>query len=107
MSVEDQKVIDIIHSEKEGGGVTLTITDHLEWGDGEHLMKLQEKINSYLAFIESGEIFEQYPGAAGKIIKLNVVCKFRPDSEGERFLNLCREAIAKAGFEFNYETHGI
>ncbi len=107
MSIEDPKVIDIYHSEKEGGSVTLTVTDHLEWGDGEHLMKLQDKLNSYLAFIESGEILEQYPGAAGKIIKLNVVCKFRPDPEGEKFLNLCREVITKAGFAFSYETHGI
>jgi hypothetical protein len=67
-------------------------------------MKLQDKLNSYLAFIESGEIFEQYPGATGKVIKLNVVCKFHPDSEGEKFLKLCREVITKAGFEFSYET---
>lgn len=107
MSVDDPKVIDIIHSEKEGGSVTLTVTDHLEWGDGEHLIKLQEKLDSYLAFIESGEIFEQYPGATGKVIKLNVVCKYRPDPEGEKFLSLCREVIAKAGFEFSHEAHGI
>ena len=107
MSVEDPHVIDIIHSEKDGGNVTLTVTDHLEWGDGEHLMKLQDKLNSYLAFIESGEIFEKYPKEKGKVVKLNVVCKYHPDSEGEKFLNLCRETITKAGFEFSYETHGI
>jgi hypothetical protein len=107
MSVEDPNVIDILHSEKESGSVTLTVTDHLEWGDGEHLLKLQDKLNKYLAFVESGEIFEQYPGANGKTVKINVVCKFRPDSEGERFLNLCREKITEAGFEFKYETRGI
>lgn len=63
MSVENPNVIDIIHTDKDGGHVTLTVTDHLEWGDGEHLLKLQDKLNKYLAFVESGEIFEKYPGA--------------------------------------------
>jgi hypothetical protein len=107
MSVENPNVIDIIRSEKDGGRVTLTITDHLEWGDGKHLLKLQDKLNKYLAFIESGEILEKYPGAQGKAVKINVACKFRPDSEGEKFLHLCRGKIAEAGFEFSYETHGI
>lgn len=107
MSVEDSNVIDIIHSEKDGGCVTLTVTDHLEWGDGEHLLKLQDKLNKYLAFVESGEVFEKYPAAKGKAVKINVVCKYHPDSEGERFLNLCQKTITEAGFEFNYETRGI
>jgi hypothetical protein len=29
----------------------------------EHLLILQDKLNSYLRFIETGEIFESYPAA--------------------------------------------
>jgi hypothetical protein len=107
MSVEEPGVIDIIASEEEGSDVMLIVTDHLGWGDREHLMKLQDKLNSYLAFIESGEIFEKYPKAKAKKIKLDVVCKFCPDEEGKKFFQLCREAIAKAGYEFSYRTSGI
>ena len=66
MSIVETKVVDIIAvPEWEPKNVILLITDHLKWGDkaqqGEHLLLLQEKINTYIAFIESGEILENYP----------------------------------------------
>jgi len=56
MSITETKVVDIIAvPEWEPDNVVLVITDHLEWGDkaqqGEHLLLLQEKINTYIAFI--------------------------------------------------------
>lgn len=43
------------------------ISDHLDWDDElEHIHALQEKINAYLRFVESGEILGKYPQAAGK-----------------------------------------
>lgn len=72
MSITETKVVDIIAvPEWEPENVILVITDHLEWGDkaqqGEHLLLLQEKINSYVAFIESGELLESYPPAKDKL----------------------------------------
>ncbi len=71
MSVTNPKVIDFWGISKEApNDLLLVMTDHLEWGDkaeqGEHLLVLQEKINSYIAFIESGEIYTEIPGAYGK-----------------------------------------
>ena len=103
MSVEDQSIIDAIGID-QNGQVVLTISDHLEW-DGEHLFLLQEKINTYLAFIESGEILESYPGSKGKAIKINVVCKYEPSGEASNFLSQCEAAISKAGFQFGHKVH--
>ncbi len=77
MSITESKVIDIIVvPEGEPDNVVLVITDHLEWGDksqqGEHLLLLQEKINTYIAFIESGELLESYPPAKGKNPKIRI-----------------------------------
>ena len=107
MSIEDAQVIDIISSDPDGNSVTLTATDHLEWGSREHLMLIQDKLNAYLAFIESGEIFTAYPKASGKELKLEVVCKYEPDMEGKKFFALCTEAISNAGFSFAYRVHKI
>jgi hypothetical protein len=107
MSIENAKVVDFIGTEPDSGYVTLTATDHLEWGDRDHLMKLQDKINSYLAFIESGEIFDSYPNAKGKQLKLDVVCKYEPDEEAKVFFARCKEVITNAGFEFGYRVHQI
>jgi hypothetical protein len=59
MSVEQKDVIDAIGVNKESGEVVLTISDHLDWEDtSAHLLVLQDKINTYIAFIESGEILQ-------------------------------------------------
>ncbi|WP_431067660.1 DUF6572 domain-containing protein [Methylotuvimicrobium sp.] len=107
MSIEDAQVIDIISSAPDGNSVTLTVTDHLEWGNSEHLIKIQDKLNTYLSFMESGEIYNSYPKAKGKELKLEVVCKYEPDEEGKKLLALCEEVISNAGFSFEYRVHEI
>lgn len=70
MSVEDKNKIDAISTNKEDV-VVLTISDHLEWDfDNEHLLLLQHKIDSYFDVLESGQIYESYPSAVGKKIKI-------------------------------------
>ena len=54
MSVEKIDKVDFV-STTEKGIIRLTISDHLEWASkNEHLLILQNKINAYLNFIESG-----------------------------------------------------
>lgn len=107
MSIDQAKVVDVISADPVSGAVTLTVTDHLEWGNGEHLLLVQEKLNSYLAFVESGEVFESYPNAVGKLIKFDVVCRFQPDEEAIRFFALCGAAVKNAGFDFGYRVYKI
>ena len=102
MSIEDTQTVDAIGTESDGT-VVLTISDHLEWND-EHFYLLQEKINSYLSFVESGEIYETYATAKDSDIKINLVCKYQPTTEGASFLSKCTQIITQAGFKFGYET---
>jgi hypothetical protein len=67
MSVDQKDVVDALSRSHDGSEVTLTISDHLDWSQPlEHVFTLQEKINSYLAFIESGQVLETFPDAKGK-----------------------------------------
>ncbi len=82
MAVDNPDVIDIV-SVEQSGCVVLTISDHLEWLDStSHQQLLQLKINRYLAFVESGEILDSYPRAAGRDVIIRVVTQFRPDAAG-------------------------
>jgi len=57
MSAEDTEIIDIVGINRETGHVILTISDHLDWSDSTaHQLILEKKFNSYLAFVESGDI---------------------------------------------------
>ncbi len=100
MSVEQINVIDAIGVETESGKVVLTISDHLDWTDGEtHLQILQEKINTYLGFVESGELVESYPDAEGRTVVIDIVSKFPLIKTGEDFFLKVSEIMAVSGFE--------
>lgn len=105
MSIEQRRVIDFVGISKEDGRVILTISDHLPWlPDNQHLLILQNKINDYLAFLESGEIYDSYPQAHGREIEIQIVCKYHPVGDGVRFLELARETVSKAGFHFSFRS---
>lgn len=102
MSIEQTNVVDFIGIEESTGRVVLTISDHLPWDDDEHFPLLQEKLNRYLAFIESGEIHESYPEASGRMPVIDLVLKHRPGEEVVRLLELAKEQIEGGDIEFRY-----
>jgi hypothetical protein len=103
VSVDQPRNIDIVSINKDGN-VVLTISDHLDWADTiHHQLILQAKFNAYLAFVESGEILEQYPKSEGRAIIFKVVFKFSPDIEGRKFLAKAKEVIKSAGFDLELE----
>lgn len=62
MSVIETDKIDGMGKGKENGELILLITDHLDWeNEQDHLVILQNKINSYLGFIESKQYVDIYP----------------------------------------------
>jgi hypothetical protein len=104
MSVENTNSIDFISVGKNSGVLNLTLVDPLDWSDeGRHLIQLQDKINIYLQFIESGELEKSYPDAVGRKRSINIVARFEPTEAGFRFLDLIRKLIEGAGFIFSYE----
>jgi len=74
----------------------------LEWNNNEHILILQDKINAYLRFIESGDIYQQYPEARDRNIMVEVVVKYDPDSNGKIFLDRVKEILNEAGYEFRF-----
>src|SRR5262245_32341666 len=105
MPVDNPDVVDAIGIERATGVVVLTISDHLEWdATDDHARVLQEKINRYLGFVESGELLEQYPKALGKPVRIDVVCKHAPSECAERFLDRARKHAEGAGCSFAWRT---
>jgi len=104
LAVDQPKVVDFVGVDRRTGEVILTISDHLDWEDSEeHLSILQEKLNAYLAFVESGELLESYPSAKGRGVVIDVLFKFRPDKPALDFLTCAKEFIQSAGFSFTYK----
>ena len=107
MSIVETKVVDIIAvPEWEPKNVILLITDHLKWGDksqeGEHLLLLQEKINTYIAFIESGEMLENYPPSKGKLPIIRINGLYELPEQAEFFIDQVSETLKEVGIGFEF-----
>ena len=102
MSVENKEVIDFI-SIDTSNKVALTISDHLKWDNKEdHLIILQDKINSYLEVIENGQIYEIYPEAVDKNFVIQVAMKYRPNKKAKEFLENVKEFLENNDYEFKF-----
>ncbi len=104
MSVDQTNVIDAIGVDNMTGDLVLTITDHIEWTecDNEHLILLQEKLNTYLSFVESGEILQTYLDAKDRVILIDVVCKYPLNEQAKCFFNQVTAIIIDAGMKLRY-----
>ena len=96
MSINDAGTVDVIGIEDLTGFVVLTIVDVLDWTDDQqHLLALQAKLNAYMNFIESGQIWESYPGSDGRPVVIDIVGRFAVPEAGRVFLervsSLCAE----------------
>jgi hypothetical protein len=105
MSIENTNVIDV--SGIKNSSIVLTISDHFGWESyiKEHLEMLQAKINSYLAFIESGQVWEEYPtykAYSGSIVIL-VIGKYKLCNEAKEFYSTVSSIVAEAGFQLEFE----
>ncbi len=107
MSIIDKDKIDSIGIDKENGNVILGISDHLDWSNEyEHLIMLQDKINSYLNFIESGEIYESYPKAKDRNIEIMIYAKYDITEKEEEFFNFAYNTIVESGFSLSCKITG-
>jgi hypothetical protein len=105
MSIEQADKIDFVTIEYQTGDVLLSISDHLSWDEdeGEHLLMLQTKLNTYLAFIEGGQMYRQIPETEGRHVVINLVGKFPLSEEATKLFRLASQAIRDAGFSLRFE----
>ena len=107
MTVMDEGTVDFAGLDREDNTLVLTISDHLPWGeetDDVHLLFLQNKINDYLRFIESGEVNEAFKPEDYSKIVISIVSKFPFSPDCIKFLNMSKQVIDNAGFGLQWEV---
>jgi len=105
MTIEQTKNIDIVALNEKIGIVYLTIADNIAWGDQEvKLLQLQNKINTYLEFIESGEMFQLYPKSRYLNPMISLISQHPPQEKDITFLNRVTAIIEEAGYSFEWKV---
>nr|WP_192867646.1 DUF6572 domain-containing protein [Thaumasiovibrio occultus] len=103
MSIEQIEVIDAIGIDNSTGHVVLSIIDSLPW-DNAHLLRLQDKLNTYLGFIESGELEVAYPATKGRQVQIHLHSRYCPDEDAISFLEQITRLISSAGVVFTHDA---
>jgi len=101
MSVEEKDIIDFVST--KDNAVTLSIADHLSWDDEQdHLARLQDKLNCYLDFINSGELVDKFPKAADHKPFVCVHFVHSPTKTAKQFLEKASASIEAQSVGFTY-----
>jgi hypothetical protein len=104
MSIEQESVVDYISFDATTEVVTLTISDHLNWKERpeEHVKLLQNKLENYMRFVESDEIYATYPNATGHPIQIVVVGQFPLTDFASTFYNYAKTFTEEAGLKLTF-----
>ena len=94
MSVVDVDKVDGIGMDEDENTVALMISDHLDWKDEYvHLEILQDKINAYLGFIESGQLQQVYPNKKIKEYVIEIFFQYSVPDSCSRFLKTVADQL--------------
>ena len=109
MAISDVEAVDAVGAGGVGGigrgagNAMLVITDGLDWSDPvAHLNALQQKIAAYLGFIQSGQLEQSVPEAAGRKPKIGVIQQFDPPENILPILAGLGEQLATMNIEFGF-----
>jgi hypothetical protein len=90
---------------KEDNSCTLGVTDHLQWKDvGDHLNSLQEKLNSYLNYIASGEAKKYCEPNQVDIFRILIYFKHPLPEHAKHFIHKFQTQVARLGDKVKIET---
>lgn len=104
--LDQTNVVDFIGLDDKTTKCKLAITDHHNWEDElNHLLLLQEKINAYISFIESGEIYKSYPLSKEKQMEIEIHFKYQPSNKCIAFLEQVMLVLKEIDAELSWEVH--
>ena len=103
MALRYTKVVDAVGIHKKTDEAVLTLVDEADWVDEQqHLRMLQDKLNAYIRFIESGELYEKYPHAKGHPLAIEVVGRHPLPAAAAEFYRRAECALVKSSVRLAY-----
>jgi hypothetical protein len=108
MSIDHANVIDFLVNDKRTNRAILAISDHLDWkhDEKEHVRLLQDKLNHYIWFIESGKLVETMPELQGLPIVILVWAKYRLSAYANQFYAFAKVRVSELGVSLEFDLKG-
>jgi hypothetical protein len=109
MSILETGKIDIVATKLNSNEVRLVVSDHLDWSDVEgHFSLLQDKINTYIAFVESGQLerTKEPPIPVNPKVIIVLAVPQEPTQEALKVLGEVKGFLASINIDFALEVVG-
>ena len=102
MTMQSHKVIDLVSHDPKSDAVVLSMVEDRDWGNkGELLLDLQEKLNTYLAFVLDGKLEQQYPAMKGKKVRFRLHSQQAPGYRERQFIQVVlKQDLTPRGIEW-------
>lgn len=108
-TIEQSDIIDHLTVDVSGS-IDLVVVDPLDWSDTHaHIFALQRKLDRYLDFVESGEVFERLRKLGHEVahvtpIKITIVARYPLPDEPRAFFEYARDTVAKSGVQLHHQV---
>lgn len=105
MSVLETDIVDFVYLDDDDLTPVLVVSDPLTWkppADAEHLEALREKLNSQIAFVESGQICGVWPGYEGGLVRVEVIARHALNRAAEEFYGIARRVMTEANMDLQF-----
>ncbi len=105
MTVLDKEIVDSIGYRDDEKYAYLIIYDHLEWDkelEEEHFQILQDKLNSYFVFIQTGQVQEQFPQKEIRKYVVLICFLYPPTKNAKDFLRAAQKTAKKLNTMIRY-----
>ena len=105
MAIDNAEVIDA--TAYEGKKLILQLYDHLEFDDEiikEHMFMLQDKLNTYIWFIDSKQYEETYPNASLSVYEIQIKFKYQPSDFCIEYLNHVNNKLGSMNITVMFEV---
>jgi len=97
--------IDLVGLDRQRDRVILSIVETRPWSDDDRtLFDLQEKLNTYIGYVEQGRLVADYPQTRGKTVEFRLQTAFPLRARDEEFIEEARrEHLTPRGIEWKTE----
>lgn len=99
--VRNPGVVDALVREPGTGAFVLAMLEDRAWEGGDaQRQELREKVASYLKFIGDGQLYEMYPEARERPVRIDLNSVHEPDAAGWELVREIQGTLGKAGIGF-------
>ncbi len=107
MAIDNTAVVDAVAY--EGDKLILQLYDHLEFTneiEKDHMFLLQDKLNSYIWYVDSEQYKETYPDANLSVFEIQIKFKYNPSDFCISYIQHVNNKLQVANIKVVYEYTG-